>query len=433
MTLTADMAEHIASHKARMDRAPARDEAELRRVMAGVFRKQAAATPTDPDKVKFTDADHKAVVDAVRPVLMRVFKKGGDKALRSIRRFPGKAKREQKSLRYSHHDVYESAGVSWDEFKLGLERWKQFAARDPALKASASVTALPEWIEDPEVIDALEDEMFYFAQEIDQNTADALRDALLEGMEAGESVAGLKARVQDLGDEWAEGYRAECVARTESCRAYSKGHVEAWRSTGVVDRKVWVAAGDACPFCRDMDGTVVGLDENFFDEGDEQEVDWEGKTLVMSQDYSDVVGPPLHPNCRCAVVGELAEEKMLALKGDFEGHPFRGNQWTDGLVSRTEDTEEARETVSQWKKKIEAGDRTPVVVDATNHSRVVDGNHRLRAYRELEIVPPVVEVNRIEFLERCGKEDTMKVIAELGKPVLTETHNFPAARGADGI
>jgi hypothetical protein len=58
-----------------------------------------------------------------------------------------------------------------------------------------------------------------------------------------------------------------------------------------------------------MDGTVVDLDENFFDQGDEQTADWRGQEIVMRYDYSDVNGPPLHPNCRCVLVAELSEEK----------------------------------------------------------------------------------------------------------------------------
>ncbi len=187
-------------------------------------------------------------------------------------------------------------------------------AKQKSLKAAPSIV-IPEWIEDPDVLDALEKEMFRFAQGINQTTADTLREELMDGMENGETISQLANRISDISDEWVEGWRSEMIARTETARAFTTGHIEAWRSTGVVSRKVWVAAGDACVFCREMDGTVVDLDENFFDQGDEQTADWRGQEIAMGHDYSDVNGPPLHPNCRCVLVAELDEKKAFAQKG----------------------------------------------------------------------------------------------------------------------
>jgi hypothetical protein len=88
--------------------------------------------------------------------------------------------------------------------------------------------------------------MFRFAQGIDQTTADALREELMDGMENGETISQLANRISDISDEWVEGWRSEMIARTETARAFTTGHIEAWKSTGVVSRKAWVAAGDAC-------------------------------------------------------------------------------------------------------------------------------------------------------------------------------------------
>ncbi len=188
----------------------------------------------------------------------------------------------------------EAIGAS---LTLGLEEVRlsnQLPSK--SLKATPSVV-IPDWIEDPDVLDALENEMFKFAHGIDQTTADALRDELMAGMEDGETISQLADRISGLSDEWVEGWRSEMIARTETARAFTTGHIEAWRSTGVVSRKIWVASGDACVFCQEMDGTVVDLDENFFDQGDEQTADWKDQEISMDHDYSDVSGPPLHPNC----------------------------------------------------------------------------------------------------------------------------------------
>jgi 3-dehydroquinate dehydratase-2 len=115
-------------------------------------------------------------------------------------------------------------------------------------------------------------------------------------MGAGETMDQLADRIEGLYDGW-EGARAETIARTESARAYTTGHIEAWRSTGAVDNKIWISAADACHFCLDMNGTVVKLDENFLDEGDTQDVEVGDIEISMTQDYGDVIGPPLHPRC----------------------------------------------------------------------------------------------------------------------------------------
>lgn len=223
------------------------------------------------------------------------------------------------------------------------KRWLPVRVQEAkSLKAKTPIRiAVPEWVEDPEVIKALEREMFKFAREIDDTTADALQQELIDGMDAGETIDQLSDRIGGLSDEWVEGWRSEMIARTESVRASTAGHIEAWRSTGAVDRKVWNAAEDACPFCQDMDGAVIDLDGEFFEQGEEQEVEWRGQTLSMSHDYSGINGPPLHPSCRCVLVAELTDEAQAvadgdsgeegkSLKGDVEGHEFHGNQWTGG-------------------------------------------------------------------------------------------------------
>lgn len=259
------------------------DERLLRKAVQRVLRAQVAEVHgrveggakanAVPEKITKWDQE---VMKEVRPIWFGLFKKGGDKALRNIRRFPKHARK--------------MAVLSWAEMQAS-ER-----VEVKSLKATPSIV-IPEWIEDPDVLTALENEMFKFARSINQTTADDLRAELMAGMENGETISQLADRISGLSDEWVEGWRSEMIARTETARAFSTGHIEAWRSTGVVSRVVWTAAGDACPFCQQMDGTVIELGENFFDQGEEQTVAWKGQEIVMGHDYSDVNGPPLHPNC----------------------------------------------------------------------------------------------------------------------------------------
>ena len=80
-------------------------------------------------------------------------------------------------------------------------------------------------------------------------------------------------------------YRARMIARTETLRALNESRVAAIREAaahGLVDPEtavlVWVASPDACPECAPHDGETAPIDEGF-----------------------EFGGPPLHPNCRCAV------------------------------------------------------------------------------------------------------------------------------------
>ena len=85
------------------------------------------------------------------------------------------------------------------------------------------------------------------------------------------------------------------------------GEREAWRETGVVTAIVWDAKSDACPFCLEMNGKVIGMNENFWDKGDSLTVDFEGKDITLSFGYSAIAGPPLHPNCKCGQRAQLME------------------------------------------------------------------------------------------------------------------------------
>ena len=76
----------------------------------------------------------------------------------------------------------------------------------------------------------------------------------------------------------------------------------------MVSAKVWDANDDACPFCLAMDGKVVELGNLFMDKGQTQTVDFNGKEIMLSNNYLPMQGPPRHPNCRCDLVPQLIGE-----------------------------------------------------------------------------------------------------------------------------
>lgn len=150
---------------------------------------------------------------------------------------------------------------------------------------------------------------------VNGTTEVAVRDLLGEGMTKGETTGELADRVQ----EWARGTedegsmtrrRATTIARTEAARAAATAEQDAWKATGVVKGKRWLLAPDACEFCEAASKSFgkdgVGLDEPFYSVGDTINLPKGSGTLAL--DYDDVHGPPLHPNCRCAVQPVLVDD-----------------------------------------------------------------------------------------------------------------------------
>lgn len=139
-------------------------------------------------------------------------------------------------------------------------------------------------------------------KEIDETTLDQLRKTLAEGFDLGEGVDKLKVRVRGIFKE-ATTRRAVMIARTESLKASNAATVEAYRQSGVVEAKEWLTERDdrTCPFCEELDGKVISLNDDYFKQGDTFTVS--GQT--MSFDFSDVGEPPAHSQCRCTTIPVL--------------------------------------------------------------------------------------------------------------------------------
>lgn len=116
--------------------------------------------------------------------------------------------------------------------------------------------------------------------------------ALLRDIEPGL----LAAAILERSKEWSD-TRAAKVADDEIVRASGAVTLETYRAAGF-KKKVWVRQGSkSCPYCTELDGKVVGLDEPFRDEGDFQP---EGAAEPLA-----VAGPtfhaPLHQGCICDI------------------------------------------------------------------------------------------------------------------------------------
>lgn len=151
------------------------------------------------------------------------------------------------------------------------------------------------------------------ANSINEYTAVRVREIFQSGLEDGDDVDQLADRVQEWAkgegdDERATRRRATMIARTEAARAAVTAEQDAWKSTGIVEGKSWLLAPDPCEFCeavaKQFGKTGVGLEDSFYPKG-ASVAGADGGTLKLN--YSAVDGPPLHPNCRCALQPKLAD------------------------------------------------------------------------------------------------------------------------------
>ncbi|MFA5114389.1 MAG: phage portal protein [Candidatus Margulisiibacteriota bacterium] len=67
---------------------------------------------------------------------------------------------------------------------------------------------------------------------VNQTTKDAIDAEIRAGVDAGESIADLKARIEGIYDQ-ARGYRAEMIARTESAAAYDRGSILSYKAADI--------------------------------------------------------------------------------------------------------------------------------------------------------------------------------------------------------
>jgi len=111
-----------------------------------------------------------------------------------------------------------------------------------------------------------------------------LREELEEGLEEGEALVKLTARVRRI----FAAPRAYDIARTESARAIEAGGMLAAQASGVVRAARWLTAPDSCDACQELDGKEVPLGTPFV-------------VLPGGGPYAVVYHPGLHPSCRCSV------------------------------------------------------------------------------------------------------------------------------------
>ena len=126
-----------------------------------------------------------------------------------------------------------------------------------------------------------------YSKSVNGTTLDSIKRTLREGVAEGESIPKLRKRVQKV-FEGCSKYRAQMISRTETITASNQGNLEAYRQSGVVEKKIFYCAIDerTCEECLSMHEEEVGLDENF---------------------SGGISAPSVHPNCRCTILPKVEE------------------------------------------------------------------------------------------------------------------------------
>lgn len=142
-----------------------------------------------------------------------------------------------------------------------------------------------------------------FAERVNETTWTLLKGSLSAGVAAGETITQLETRVFDVMLDRIRS-SAETIARTETQTAYTGSQLAAWRQTGVVEKKSWLAALDdrTRDSHREAHGQTVGLNEPFTVGG----ATGDGPGLMGAAE-EDI-------NCRCTTIAVL-EDTPRAVNG----------------------------------------------------------------------------------------------------------------------
>ena len=120
----------------------------------------------------------------------------------------------------------------------------------------------------------------FFASSVNDTTLEKLSRTLAEGIEAGEGISELSARVQAVYEEFPT-YRSDMIARTESTAVNNEGFMEAYKQSPVVNSQEWVATKD--------------------DRTRDEHLAMDGEIVEVGKNFSNGLPYPQEVNCRCVI------------------------------------------------------------------------------------------------------------------------------------
>ncbi len=119
---------------------------------------------------------------------------------------------------------------------------------------------------------------------VNETTREGVREATASAIREGITMDDLADR---LDEAWVFGEdRALMIARTETCFAQVAGTIQSYEEAGIQQKEWLMADSLPCTDCEELNGEIVGIDEQF---------------------SNGLDGPPDHPNCRCDVLPVIPE------------------------------------------------------------------------------------------------------------------------------
>lgn len=119
-----------------------------------------------------------------------------------------------------------------------------------------------------------------FGLGVNNTTKEKVYRDIEKGLKEGEGNIAISDRIKETYKEYPT-WRSDMIARTESTAANNDGFIEAYKQSGVVTHKEWIATKDdrTRPEHMEMDGQIVKVGKNF----------------------SNGLPYPQEPNCRCVI------------------------------------------------------------------------------------------------------------------------------------
>jgi len=180
------------------------------------------------------------------------------------------------------------AAAIQDAYREGGDRIYRLLLLHPLPRAE-------EFVVTPAALRYLEQRGLMLAKGISDGVKKRLRKTIEEGIRNGDTLyrikRAMKAELKDYID-----WQVERIARTEASDAANAAALDAFKQSGIVDRKMWLAYGGACPVCEALNGSIVGINATF-----------EG----------GLDRPPAHPNCYSEDTEVLATDGFVRI-GDLE-------------------------------------------------------------------------------------------------------------------
>jgi hypothetical protein len=183
-----------------------------------------------------------------------------------------------------YNDFPEQAGKSFNGSFMAM-------AKDIFAEAAKEINCKGKW--DERMIGFVEKYLASFANRHVQNSKAQLKTVVLKASANGQTE--LEAVEQRL-EEWEE-TRPGKIGQNESVRLAGAIAKTAF-AIGGITRIMWVNMGSkSCPYCEEMDGKIVGIEQNFVSSGGN--VDGGEGSMSINQNTGH---PPLHQGCACQIV-----------------------------------------------------------------------------------------------------------------------------------